>query len=146
MSGHSIGRIAILNQVVVFTLGEQRYGLPIFSLERVARIVEITSLPKSPNIILGLINLRGQLTPVVALRRRFRLSDRENALTDEIVVARTSRRPVALVVDAVSGVLAYSEPQVVGAGEILPDVEYIEGVVELDDGLVLIHDLKRLLC
>lgn len=133
------------HQLVVFTLGEQRYGLPLSSVERAARIVEITPLPNAPEIVLGVINVQGRLMAVVNLRRRFRLPEREVALTDQIVVAHTKRRPVALVADAVVGVLAYSGQQVVDAGEILPAAEYLEGVVKLDDGLILIHDLEKFL-
>ena len=133
------------HQLVVFTLCEQRYGLALSSVERVVHIVEITPLPNAPEIVLGVINVQGRLIPVVNLRRRFRLPEREVALTDQIVVAHTQRRPVALVVDAVVGVLAYSEQQVVGAGEILSAAVDFEGVLKLDDGLILIHDLEKFL-
>ncbi|HKB84334.1 MAG TPA: chemotaxis protein CheW [Burkholderiales bacterium] len=131
--------------LVVFTLGEQRYGLPLSSVERAVRIVEITPLPNGPDIVLGVINVQGRLIPVVNLRRRFSLPEHEVVLTDQIVVAHTQRRPVALVVDAIVGVLAYSQQQFVGAGEILPTAEYLDGVVKLDDGLILIHDLEKFL-
>jgi purine-binding chemotaxis protein CheW len=133
------------HQLVVFTLGEQRYGLVLSSVERAARIVEITPLPNAPEIVLGIINVQGRLIPVVNLRRRFRLPEREVVVTDQILVAHTKRRPVALVADAVVGVFAYSAQQVVGASEILPAAEYLEGVLKLDDGLILIHDLEKFL-
>lgn len=135
----------LTDQLVVFTLGENRYGLPLASVERAARMVEITPLPKVPDIVLGVINVHGRLVPVVNLRRRFRLPERDIALTDQIIVAHTKHRPVALVADAVLGVLTCSQEQVVGAEQILPTVDYVEGVVKLDDGMVLIHDLDRFL-
>lgn len=141
----AIGAMTTPNQLVVFTLGEQSYGLPLPSVERAVRMVEISPLPKAPDIVLGIINVQGRLIPVVNLRRRFRLREREIALTDNILIARTRRRSVALAVDAVVGVLAYSASQLVDAGEILLDVEYVEGVVKLEDGMVLIHDLDKFL-
>jgi purine-binding chemotaxis protein CheW len=141
----TIAAMTTPNQLVVFTLDEQSYGLPLPSVERAVRMVEISPLPKAPDIVLGIINVQGRLTPVVNLRRRFRLPEREIALTDHILIAHTRRRLVALVADAVVGVLAYSAAQLVGAGEILPDVEYVEGVVKLEDGMVLIHDLDKFL-
>ena len=140
-----MGGMAGHNQVVIFLLGEQRYGLALSSVVKAARMVEITPLPNAPDIVLGVINVRGKLTPVVSLRRRFHLPEREIALTDQILVAHTQRRAVALVTDAVVGVLAYADRQIVSVGEILSDVEHVEGVVILDDGLVLIHDLEKFL-
>lgn len=133
------------HQLVVFTLDEQRYGLPLSSVERAARIVAITPLPDAPAIVLGVINVHGRLVAVVDLRRRFGLLQRALALTDQIIVAQTKSRPVALIADAVLGVLACSEQQVVGTGDILAGIEYLEGVVKCDDGLILIHDLDTFL-
>lgn len=133
------------NQIVVFTLGEQRYGLPLSAVDRIVRMVEVTSLPKGPDIVLGVVNVRGRIIPVINARRRFRLPEREIVLADQLIVARAARRPVALAADAVTGVFEYSAQEVVGARDVLPGIEYVEGVVKLDDGLVLIHDLDQFL-
>ena len=132
-------------RVAVFTLGDQRYALPLSAVERVVRVVEVTPLPQAPDIVLGVVNVQGRIIPVVNPRRRFRLPERDIALTDQLVIAHTTRRPVALVVDAVTGVLEYSGREAVGARDIVPGTEYVEGVVKLADGLVLIHDLDRFL-
>jgi purine-binding chemotaxis protein CheW len=77
--------------------------------------------------------------------RRFRLPERELALTDQLIIARTSQRMVGLVVDAVVDVVEYPE-QVISAGEsILSELDYVAGVVKLQDGLILIHDLDKFL-
>jgi purine-binding chemotaxis protein CheW len=114
-------------------------------VERVVRVVEVTPLPQAPDIVLGVVNVQGRVIPVVNPRRRFRLPERDIALSDQLVIAHTTRRPVALVVDAVTGVLEYSGREAVGARDIVPGMEYVEGVVKLADGLVLIHDLDRFL-
>lgn len=133
------------NQFVVFTLGDQRYGLVLSAVDSVVRAVDITPLPQAPDIVLGVVNVRGRVIPVINLRRRFRLPEREMVLTDQLVVAHTTRRPVALVADAVRDVLEYSEGSLVEAQSILADAEYIEGIVKLDDGLILIHNLDTFL-
>lgn len=133
------------SRLVVLTLCDQRYGLPLSAVERVVRMVEITPLPKAPDIVLGVVNVQGRVIPVVDMRRRFRLPERAISLSDQLVIAHTARRPVALAADAVSGVLEYSEQEAVGAQNILPDIEYVKGVVKLRDGLVLIHDLDKFL-
>lgn len=133
------------DRLMVFSLDEQRYALALAAVEKVVRAVEITRLPKAPDIVLGIVNVQGRVIPVINVRRRFRLPEREMALTDQIVIAHTARRPVALVVDAVTGVLEYPEQEAVEARDILPDVEYVEGVVKLKDGLILIHNLDQFL-
>lgn len=133
------------NQLVVFTLDDRGYGLPLPAVERIVRAVAVTPLPKAPDIVLGVINVQGRVIPVINVRRRFRLPEREIGLADQIVIARSRRRRVALVVDAVSGVLEYSEPDAVGAQDVLPALPYVQGVVKLAGGLILIHDLDTFL-
>lgn len=134
-----------IGKLLVFLLEGQRYGLPLSAVDRVVRAAEITPLPKSPEIVLGVVNVQGRVIAVINLRRRFRLPERDMALTDQMVVARTPRRSVALVADEARGVVEYSESQAVGAQSILRGLEYIAGAVKLDDGLILIQDLDRLL-
>ena len=133
------------NQIIIFTLDDQRYGLPLPAVERVVRMVDITPLPKAPDNVLGIINVQGRVIPVINMRRRFRLPEWELALTDQLVIAHTARRPVALVADAVTDVHAYAEQEAVAAQDILPGVEYVAGVVKLENGLILIHDLDKFL-
>ncbi|PYV88145.1 MAG: chemotaxis protein CheW [Acidobacteria bacterium] len=132
-------------QLVVFTLGEQRYALKLDAVERVLRAAEISPLPNTPEIVMGVINIRGQIVPVINTRRRFLLPEREISLTDLFIMARTSKRNVVLVADAVNGLVERSERDVVTAEEILGELECVEGVMKLDDGLVFIHDLERCL-
>ena len=133
------------NQFVVFTLDEQRFGLELTAVERVVRRVEITPLPKAPEIVLGIVNVRGRVVPVVDIRKRFRLAERGPVLSDQIIIARTAQRPVALVVDAVTDVLDRPQEDIIEALRVLPGIEYVEGVLKLEDGLILIHDLNRFL-
>jgi purine-binding chemotaxis protein CheW len=133
------------HQLVGFNLDEQRYALHLTAVERVVRMVEITPLPKAPQIVLGVINVQGLIIPVVDIRRRFRIPARDIRLSDHLLIARTARRTVALALDAVTGIVERSAQAVITAEEILPGLEYVEGVMKLDDGLILIHDLDTLL-
>lgn len=133
------------SQIVVFILGEQRYALHLAALERIVRVVEIILLPKAPDIVLGIINMQGRIIPVVNIRKRFRLLEREIALSNQLIIANTSRRSVALLVDEVSGVFEISEQEIIKAEKILPDMDYVKGVIKLEDGMILIHDLNTFL-
>jgi purine-binding chemotaxis protein CheW len=134
-----------VSHLVVFALDDGQYGLTLSTVERVVRAVDITSLPKAPDIFCGVINVQGRIVPVVNVRRRFHLPEREVALNDQFIIARTSRRSVALISDRVTDVLGYAEGEVVPPDSILPGLEYIAGVVKLADGMALIHDLDRFL-
>jgi purine-binding chemotaxis protein CheW len=133
------------HQFVVFTLDTQRYAVPLSAVERVVCMVEITAVPQAPQIVLGVINARGRIIPVVDIRRRFRLPTREPRPSDHLLIARTSKRRVALAVDAVSEVVRLSNQEVVSGETILAHLHYVTGVVKCPDGLILIHDVDRCL-
>ncbi|MGR3177461.1 MAG: chemotaxis protein CheW, partial [Candidatus Anammoxibacter sp.] len=133
------------NQLIVFILDEQKYALYLVDVEKVVRTVEITSLPKAPGIVLGVINVQGKIIPVLNIRKRFSLPERAIGLNDQLIIAHTSKRDVALFVDSVQNVLEYSQQNMTDAGSIQPDMEHIDGVLKLDDDLVLIHDLSKFL-
>ena len=131
--------------VVVFTIAGQRYGLRLGAVERVLPAVEVVPLPRAPEVVLGVINLQGRIIPLVDIRSRFGLPAREIDLADHIIVARSARRTVALLAERVEGPGAYSEEETIPAAAVLPGTPYLEGVVALPDGMVLIHDLDAFL-
>lgn len=131
------------SQLVVFTLHEQRYALRLPAVTRIVRVAEITVLPGAPDIVLGVVNLQGQIIPVVDLRKRLGLAARDVQLTDHLIIARTSLRPMALLVASVIGVIDGPQSQV--SASIQADTTYVAGVLKLADGLVLIHDLDTFL-
>ena len=132
-------------QLVVFALEDQRYALHLSAVERIVRAVEMTPLPKAPEIVIGVINAQGRIIPVFNIRRRFHLPEREIELSDQLIIANTARRTVALVVDTVDGVIERLSEEITPADQVLPRIEYVEGIVKLENGLVLIHDLDKFL-
>ena len=133
------------NQLVVFTLDEYRYAVPLAAVERVVRLVEITPLPKAPRIVIGVINLQGRIVPVLDMRARFGLPKRGMRLGDQLIIARTSRRTVAMLVDESRGVMECPSDNTVAAEEIVPGMEYVTGVMKLADGMLFIHNLDEFL-
>ena len=134
-----------LAQLVVFGLDAQRYALPLASVERIVRAVETTLLPKAPAIVLGAINVAGRVLPVLSLRRRFGLPEREISPVDQFLIATMTRRTVALVVDEAQGVIEYPATEIIRPTQFVPGLDQLQGVVRLDDGLVLIQDLEKCL-
>jgi purine-binding chemotaxis protein CheW len=133
------------DRLLPFTLGDQRYALALSSVKNVVRAVTITPLPKAPEIVLGIINVRGRVIPVVDVRKRFGFAPRELRLSDQFIIAQTPKRTVALVADRVEGLIEIDEQAVISAGQVLPRTDYVEGVVKLADGMLLIHDLAGFL-
>lgn len=131
--------------LLVFMLDGQRYALALSCAERVVRVAEITPLPEAPDVVQGIINYKGQVLPVCSVRRRFGFSDIEINLSHQFIIARASKRAVALLVDDVSGVMERVEKEIVPSAHVLPEIKYVRGVVKLEDGLVLIHDLDAFL-
>lgn len=131
--------------LVVCQLDELRIALNLSSVERVLRAVYPTVLPAAPDIVLGVINVQGRVTPLITPRRRFRVPDRALALNDQFIVAHTGSRPVVLAVDKVFGVAEYPERDIMAADDVLPDMKYVAGIVKLADGLILIHNLDTFL-
>lgn len=140
-----VANMSSFDYLVLFALDGQRYALHLSAVNRIINAVEITPLPKAPDIVLGVVNVQGQVIPVVDIRQRFRLPQREMQLGDHIIIAKTSKRAVALVVDSTEGVIEYPKQGAIPPEEILPGTEYIDGVIKLEDGLVLIHNLDSFL-
>ena len=134
-----------LAQLVVFRLDERRYALPLAVVERVVRAVDVTPLPKAAPIVLGAIDVHGRVLPVLNVRRRFLMPEREIAPADWFLLAHTARHTVVLVVDASEGVVELTQAEIVLSTGIVPGLDHFPGVLRLDDGLVLIHDLDRFL-
>ncbi len=133
------------DQLVIFTLDDFHYAVSLSSVEKAIRLVDVTPLPKAPRIVLGVINMRGRIIPVLDIRSRFGLPKRDMRLGDQLVIARTSKRAVALVVDEVRGVVEYPAREAVAAEDIVPGMEYVAGVLKLADGMLFIHNLDEFL-
>jgi purine-binding chemotaxis protein CheW len=131
--------------LLVFTLDDWRCALELSTVERVYRAVAVTPLPDAPDIVLGVVNVRGIVLPVVDIRRRFRLPEKNQTPDDRLIIAHSTGRLVALVVDDVTDVVECAEKDITSASAIVPGMEYVEGVARLKDGMILIHDLARFL-
>ena len=135
----------LMKLLLVFRLDDWKCALHIASVEKVHRAVAITPVPGLPEIALGIVNVHGRVLPVVNLRGRFHLPEKELTPSAHLIVAHTSRRTVVLVVDSVDGVMECNEQEITTADAILPGMGHVEGVLKLNDGMILIHDLGSFL-
>ena len=132
-------------ELVVFVLDGQRYALPLDKVERVIRAAEVTPLPNAPAIVCGILDIGGSVVPVLNLRRRLQLPERELRPGDQFLIARTARRTVALVIDEVQAVIQCPPTGIVPARQIVAELQHVEGLIQLEDGMVLVHDLEKFL-
>jgi purine-binding chemotaxis protein CheW len=134
-----------MTPVVPFSLAGVWYALELEAVERVLPMAAIVPLPRAPEVVLGVLNLHGEVVPVVDIGRRLGLTARASALTARLLVARAGRRRLALPVDEVTGVKEVDAHAVAPAAAVLPGLRHLKGIVALTDGLLLIQDLDALL-
>jgi len=134
-------------QVVSFKLGSEEYGVDIAQVQEINRMVAVTHVPRAPQFMEGVINLRGQLIPIIDLRTRFGMPRAEHTKNTRIVVTEIGAKRVGMVVDSVSEVLRLALDQVEPAPEMITgvDTEYIRGVGKIEDRLIILLDLARII-
>lgn len=134
-------------QLVTFNLGKEEFAVPILQIQEINRLVDITKVPRSPDFVEGVINLRGKVIPIIDLRKRFGLPQAELGKYARIVVVNMEGRMVGLIVDSVSEVLRLSENAIEPAPPVVAgiDSEYIRGLGKLDGRLLIMLDLSKVL-
>ena len=134
-------------QLVVFELGAELYGVEIARVHEIIRLQTVTRVPRAPAFVEGVINLRGKVIPVVDLRRRFGLPSAEHTRSTRIVVVEIGDQVVGIVVDGVSEVLRVNTATVEPPSPVVAgiDSEYLHGIAKLPERLVILLDLDRVL-
>lgn len=136
-------------QFVVFRLGEDEFGLPIEAVNEVARVPDqITRLPKTPKFLEGVVNLRGDVLPVVDQRRRFDMPALAERGARRLIVVQTERHKAGLIVDAVSEVLRWFADDIEPAPNLTDEaVRLVHGVINIEKAgrIVLLLDPAELL-
>lgn len=134
-------------QLVVFGIGKELYGVNIEVIKEIVRVPYITEVPDAPAFLEGVINLRGRVVPVVDLRKRMKLSGGERSKSTRILIAENNGSMIGLLVDSVAEVKKVLPDAVEAPPEMISavGVEYITGVVKMDEKLVILLDLARVL-
>jgi purine-binding chemotaxis protein CheW len=140
------GRVTDETQIVVFELGDERYGLDIATVYEIIRHQPITAVPQAPAFVEGVINLRGRIIPVVDLRDRFGMTEGEITKASRIVVCEAAGTRVGLVVDGVSEVLMIAAEAIEPTPDVAAgiDAAYLRGIAKLGERLIILLDLNGL--
>jgi len=139
--------VANLQQFCTFFLKDQFFGVPVQQVQEVIRYQEMTRLPLTPQVIRGLINLRGQIVMAVDLRRRFAMEDRPASQLPMNVVVRTEEGAVSLLVDEIGDVVEVDSASFERPPDNLDPAirDLVRGIHKLKDRLLLVLDIGQTL-
>ncbi len=134
-------------KVIVFQLEDKEYAIPVSRVQGIERLMHITRVPKTPNYVKGVINLRGVVTPIIDLRERFSLPASDNQDATRIIIVSIKDTEVGFIVDSANDVVDINmksiepQPEVVGTVE----EEFISGVARLNNRLLILLQLEKVL-
>src|ERR1700739_932078 len=134
-------------QIVAFRIGGETYGVRIASVREIVRVPEITTVPSAPDLIEGVINLRGKIMPVMDLRKPFGSAPAQPDKKNRILVVELENKLVGLIVSSASEVLKIPPSAIEAPGSVFSDREsnYVTGVGKLKGRLIILLDIARLL-
>lgn len=130
---------------VVFKIDRQHYALPLDHVIRAVRMVAFTPVPDAPHSVLGIINMAGQMLPVIDLRRLFGQTDKPVELEDLLLIIQIQGQTVAVIVDEVLSILELTSTQVQSPPSAVSQSRFLAGAVRQDDIMILVLDASRLL-
>ena len=134
-------------QLVVFKLNQEEYGVDIMQVQEISPYQELTKVPNSPVFVDGIVNLRGDVIPVVSLKKKFHVAESEITELTRLIVINNGDKRTGFVVDDASEVITISDKDVEEAPQMIVGNErkYIQGVGKLDNRILIILDLHKLL-
>lgn len=131
--------------IVLFNLDEQHYALNLSVVERVIPIVEITLLPKAPQIVMGVINFHGRIIQVVNIRKLFNLPVCPIELSDQLIIVRINEQQAAFIVDSVTGIHKLGCCEIVDTEKTLPCTDYLLGIAKVENNIVMAIDEQKVM-
>jgi purine-binding chemotaxis protein CheW len=136
-----------LIQLVTFKIDNELYGIEILKIQEIVRLPDITRLPKAADFIRGVINLRGNIVPVIDLRVKFGLPQKRYTKMTRAIVVEIEQKRIALIVDEVSQVLRIDSSAIMATPALVSQVakEFIESVAKFEDQLVIILKINKIL-
>ncbi|AKL95457.1 chemotaxis signal transduction protein CheW [Clostridium aceticum] len=139
--------IDTINQYVVFQLDEEYYGIAINLVETIEKVLEITRLPNAPYYVKGVINLRGEVIPVVDLRKRFKMEEKSVTEESRIIILSLDEMIVGILVDSSSEVITIEKEDIENTNNIVNAFEddYIKGIGKVEGRIIIILDMLKIL-
>lgn len=136
-----------LLQLVTFIVGKEEFAVDIILVHEIIRMIQITKVPNSPEFVDGVINLRGRIIPVINLRYKLGLKNKETDKNTRIIVVEVNNNTIGFIVDSVREVLRIPESITEAPPELSTNVKsnFIKSVGKLDDRLIILVDIKKII-
>ena len=134
-------------QFVIYQLAGEQFGVDIAAVESIIKMQEIAAVPQVPEFVEGVTNLRGEVLPVIDLRKRFEIPAADDSEEERIVVVEIDGQNVGMIVDAVTEVLTLDEDAIEAPSALVigSSVDFITGIAKVEEQLVTIIDLRMVL-
>jgi len=136
-----------VNQQVTFSLGKEEYGIEITKVQEIIGYQGFTRVPNVPDFIKGVINLRGTVVPVVDLRKKFEMEEKEYTKFTVIIILEALERIMGIIVDAISDVVSLTEQDIQDAPSFTVNVrtDFIKGMGKKGEKLIILLDMDKVL-
>ena len=137
-------------QLVTFQLGNEIYGIDIMDVKEIVKIQEIRPIPNAPSYVAGILNLRGNIIPIINLHVRFNLKkhelSEEDRLLSGIIIIDVDNMQIGIIIDKVAKVMTVEVDSIQQPPQLISGIgaEYIQGVVNKDGSYLIILDIRRL--
>jgi purine-binding chemotaxis protein CheW len=134
-------------QLVAFTIDHEEFAVDILQVQEIEKIAHITRVPRSPQSLEGVINLRGEVIPVINLRKRLKLSLKPIEDNNKIVIIKVNDLTAGIIVDGVSEVVRLKKDMIESSPGLVQNIEvnYVQGVGKLGKRLLVLLDLPVIL-
>lgn len=134
-------------QFIVFSLGEERFGIDSLKITTIDRMKTITRVPKTPNYIRGVINLRGDIIPVMDLRLKFNLPSSEETEETRIIILKLEEVSIGVIVDQVLQTIQLGDDSIENASSLINSAanDYIFGIGKVDGEIVTLLNFEKLI-
>lgn len=131
-------------EILIFTVEEQQYGMPLSKIQSVILAAAPTEIHEGPEYFIGVLNIHGSITLVIDFRKLLGLPTKEMELNDKLIVCRIQEKPIALWIDQVEYIKHCQEKNLIAAEQILPDIRNLQYVLKEEDRFVFLYDLERM--
>jgi len=137
----------LTNKYVVFKLENEEYGIDILRVKEIKEMIRITRVPKAPSFVKGVINLRGEVIPVIDLRKKFNLQQSSDTEATRIIIVLVDEITVGLIIDSSSEVLEIEKDRIEEPPATIASIDhsFIYGIGKIDERLIILLDVSKII-
>lgn len=142
-----MGNTFYTRQFVIFRLGSEEYGIDILRVKEIKEMMSITRVPRTAGYVRGVINLRGEVIPVIDLRRKFNLQEAKDDITTRIIIVSVDDIVIGLIVDTSSEVIEIGNEDIEEAPQAAKSIEqsYIYGIGKVGERIIILLDVMKII-